>query len=158
MSGFGLGIGGAVTMGSLEVIYAENLPINRVSFFPFPQQEPKGTTKHAFYSQYRKIILSNSGFAVYISGNRLDADGKVAIVGKGVLEEFEIATQLGTIPIPFGASGWAAHEIWKQVSKEPSRYFGAIDVSAPFKVLGETGRGNSEYIAAIFEMIEKLGQ
>jgi hypothetical protein len=69
VSGFGLGIGGAVTMGSLEQVYADNLPVNRVSFFPFPQQEPIGTTKHAFYSQYRKSILSNSGFAVFVSGN-----------------------------------------------------------------------------------------
>jgi hypothetical protein len=148
----------AVTMGSLEQVYADNLPVNRVSFFPFPQQEPKGTTKEAFYSQYRKSMLSNSGFAVFISGNRLDPDGKAAAIGKGVLDEFEIATQLGTIPIPLGASGWAALEIWKQVSSEPSRYFGAADVSVPLKIIGDPGRGNDEYIAAIFAMIEKLSR
>jgi hypothetical protein len=158
VSGFGLGIGGAVTIGSLEQLYEDDLPVNRVSFFPFPQQKPKGITNQAFYSHYRKGILSNAGFAVYISGNRLGQDGKAALIGKGVLEEFEIATQLGTIPIPLGASGWAALEIWKRINIEPSRYFGAINVSAPLKILGETGRENNEYIAAIFEMIEKLGR
>jgi hypothetical protein len=158
VSGFGLGIGGVVTMGSLEQVYADNLPVNRVSFFPFPQQEPKGTTKQAFYSQYRKSILSNSGFAVFISGNRLQPDNKTAVVGKGVLEEFEIGTQLGTFPIPLGASGWAAMEIWKQVSSEPSRYFGATDVSEPLKILGDSRRENDDYIDAVFEMIEKLGR
>jgi hypothetical protein len=74
------------------------------------------------------------------------------------LEEFEIGTQLGTIPIPFGASGWAALEIWQEVSREPGRYFGATDVSAPLKILGDAGRGNDEYIGAIFEMIEKLSR
>jgi hypothetical protein len=158
VSGFGLGIGGAVTMGSLEQVYADDLPVNRVSFFPFPQQEPKGTTKQAFYSQYRKSILSNSGFAVFVSGNRLQPDDKTTAIGKGVLEEFEVGTQLGSVPIPLGASGWAALEIWKQVSSEPSRYFGATDVSAPLKILGDARRGNDDYIGAIFEMIEKLSR
>ena len=31
-------------------------------------------------------------------------------------------------------------------------------MAAPLKILGEAGRGNSEYIAAMFEMIEKLGR
>lgn len=158
VSGFGLGIGSAVAMGSLEQVYADSLPVNRVAFFPFPQQEPKGTTKEAFYSQYRKSILSNAGFAVYISGNRIDSEGKAAVIAPGVMEEFEIATQLGTIPIPLGASGWAAQEIWKRVSNEPNRYFGTADVSAQLKILGETGRGNNEYIAAIFEVIKELGR
>jgi Sir2- and TIR-associating SLOG family len=84
----------------------------------------------------------------------LQLDDKTAAVGKGVLEEFEIGTQLGTFPIPLGASGWAAMEIWKQVSSEPSRYFGATDVSEPLKILGDPGRENEDYIDAIFEMIE----
>ena len=75
----------------------------------------------------------------------------------GVMEEFEIATKMGTIPIPLGASGWAAQEIWRQISSHPDRY-GATDVSALLKTLGEAGRGNNEYIAAMFEMIEKLGR
>src|SRR5205807_579665 len=121
---------------------------------PFPQQEPNGITKQAFYSQYRKSILSKSGFAVFVSGNRLQAGDNAAAIGKGVLEEFEIGTQLGTIPIPFGASGWAALEIWQKVSREPGRYFGATDISAPLKILGDAGRGNDEYIGAIFEMVQ----
>jgi hypothetical protein len=158
VSGFGLGVGGAVALGGLEIVYADNLPINRVSFFPFPQQEPKGTTGEAFRSQYRRSILSNAGFAVYISGNRLDPTTNAAITAPGVLEEFKIATQLGTIPIPVGATGWAAHEIWQRVTNQPDRYYGATDVSAPLQILGEPGRGNDEYLAAIFEMIEKLGR
>ena len=158
MSGFGVGVGSAVALGSLELVYSDNLPVDRVSFFPFPQQEPKGTTQEAFRSQYRKSILSNSGFAMYISGNRLDSSGKTVVVAPGVIEEFEIATQLGAIPIPLGASGWAAQEIWKRVSNHPDRYYGATDVSVPLKTLGEAGRGNNEYIAAMFEMIEKLSQ
>jgi hypothetical protein len=119
---------------------------------------PKGITKEAFHSQYRKTIVSNAGFAVYISGNRLDEGTKTVTIAPGVMEEFEIATRMGTIPIPLGASGWAAQEIWRQVSSHPDRYYGATDVSAPLKTLGEAGRGNSEYISAMLAMIEKLGR
>jgi hypothetical protein len=126
--------------------------------FPFPQQKPGGGTEEAFRSQYRRTILSNSGFIVFVSGNRLDPAQQNAVVSRGVIEEFEIATQLGKIPIPLGASGWAAQQIWQLVSNEPSRYYGATDVSAELKVLGEAGRGNNEYIAAMFEMIDKLGR
>lgn len=158
VSGFGVGVGSTVAMRSLELIYANSLPVNRVSFFPFPKQEPNGTTKEAFYSQYRKSILSNAGFAVYISGNRFDLSNNAAVIAPGVMEEFEIATQLGTIPIPFGASGWAAQKIWNHVSDQPNRFYGAADVSAPLKILGETGHRDDEYIAAIFEMFERLGR
>ncbi len=157
MSGFGVGVGSLVALGSLELIYADNLSLNRVAFFPFPQKVPKGFTKETFNSQYRKTILSNSGFAIYICGNRLDPTAKSAVVAQGVIEEFEIASQLGIIPIPLGASGWAAEKIWQQVNQQPKKYYGAADVSASLQVLGEPGRGNNEYIAAVFEMIERLG-
>ena len=158
VSGFGLGVGSAVALGSLEMVYSENLPVTRMSFFPFPQHQPGGTTIETFQSQYRKSILSNAGFAVYISGNRIEPSSKAATVAPGVMKEFEIATQLGTIPIPLGASGFAAQEIWRQVSNQQTRYYGATDVSAPLRILGEAGRGNDEYIAAIFAMIEMLGR
>jgi hypothetical protein len=153
-----MGVGSAVVLGALELVYAENLPIGRIALFPYPQQRPEGTTKEAFQAQYRKTILSTSGFAVFVSGNRLEPGSKTAVVAPGVIEEFEIATQLGKIPIPLGASGWAAQQIWQQVSKEPNRYYGTTDVTAQLKVLGEAGRGNNEYIAAMFEMIDKLGR
>jgi hypothetical protein len=157
VSGFGIGIGSAVALGALEQVYAENLPVGRVSLFPFPQKEPGAATKEAFQTQYRTSILSNSGFAIVVSGNRFDEHAKNTLIAPGVLEEFEIAIRLGKFPIPFGASGWAAHQVWEIVTKEPSRYYGGIDVAEPLRILGEPGRGNDEYIAAIFEMIEKLG-
>jgi hypothetical protein len=39
-----------------------------------------------------KSILSNSGFEVFISGNDSTQMARLRRLGKGVLEEFEIAT------------------------------------------------------------------
>lgn len=158
VSGFGVGVGSAVIVGALEVLYSAALPMDRLSLFPFPQKQAKGVTKEVFNSQYRTAILSNSGFAIFISGNRFDLAAKRPAISSGVLEEFEIATQLGKIPIPLGASGWAAQKIWETVSADPRRYYGPIDVSPQLKLLGEAGRGNDEYIAAMLEMIDKMGK
>ena len=158
VSGFGSGIGGAVAMGSMEMIYAKSLPISRVSFFPFPQTPPHGVTKEDFHRKHRESILANAGFAVFVSGNRFDPQSNAAAIGRGVMEEFEIAKHLGVVAIPVGASGWAAKEIWQQIANEPARFYGSVDVSQPLKILGEEGKTNAEYIAAVFEMIGRLSR
>jgi hypothetical protein len=157
VSGFGLGIGGAVALGALERIYAEGLSLERLSLFPFPQQKPEDGKRDDFYSQYRASMLSNSGFVLFISGNRNGSTTSVKDA-PGVMEEFDIACRLGKIPIPFGASGWAAQSIWKKVSEQPNAYYGAKNVSAELKILGENDRTDSEYIATIFKMIEELSR
>jgi hypothetical protein len=157
VSGLGAGVGGAVTLGALEQSYADNIPLGRLSLFPFPRQEPEQTSKKTFQSNYRASMLSNAGFAVFISGNRRDQDLKL-INAPGVMEEFEIASRLGKIPIPFGASGWAAQNIWEEVRSDPRKYFGPSDVAAALNVLGTSGRTDDQYMAAIFEILEKLGR
>lgn len=59
------------------------------------------------------------------------------ITAQGVWEEFDIAIKLGKVPIPFGASGWAAAEIWEKMKSDLARYYGTIDVIEPFEILGE---------------------
>jgi hypothetical protein len=158
VSGFGVGVGGAVVLGGLEQLYADGLPLNRVSLFPFPQHEPAGITKSAFRTQHRTSVLSNSGFVVFISGNRVGVKGKKVVDAPGVLEEFGIATKLGKLVIPFGASGWAAQAIWRQVAAHPSKYYGGSDLSAELKVLGKSGGTDDEYTDAIFRMLERLSR
>jgi hypothetical protein len=157
VSGLGSGVGGAVVLGALEQVYSDSLPLGRLSLFPFPQQEPENVTKQDFQSQYRESILSNAGFALFISGNRKDSSSKT-IDAPGVMEEFDIACRLRKVPVPFGASGWAAQNIWKKVREGPTTYYGKRDVSAALKVLGESGRTDDEYIGAIFQIFEELGR
>jgi hypothetical protein len=157
VSGLGSGVGGAVTLGALEQIYSDNLPIGRLSLFPFPRQEPAQTSKKTFQSNYRASMLSNAGFAVFISGNRRDQDLKL-INAPGVMEEFEIASRLGKMPIPFGASGWATQSIWEEVRDNLRKYYGPCDVAAALDVLGTSGKTDDEYIAALFDILEKLGR
>ena len=157
VSGIGSGVGGSVTLGALEQIYADNLPLGRLSLFPFPRQEPEQTSKKAFQSNYRASMLSNAGFAVFIAGNRRDPDLK-PVNAPGVMEEFEIAVRLGVIPIPFGASGWATNNIWEEVRNNPRKYYGTSDLAVALDVLGTSGGTDDEYMTAIFDILEKLGR
>ncbi len=155
ISGFGLGIGGAVALGALEEVYANNLPIRRVAMFPFPQEIPDRTQKEVFYSQYRESMISSAGFAFFLCGNR-EESGK-PVLSPGVIHEFEIARSVGVTPIPIGATGWAAEQIWKEVKDKPAAYFGNIDVCAQLRVLGESGHSDDEYVDAAFGIIRQIG-
>jgi hypothetical protein len=155
VSGLGIGVGGSVTLGALQQIYSDGLSLNRLSLFPFPKEKPEMLDSETFRSQYRQSIISNAGFAVFISGNRMGPNSKM-INAPGVIEEFAIASKLGKVPIPFGASGWAAQEIWQQVAKSPLSYFGEQQVWDALRVLGESGQTDDDYIAAIFQILDRL--
>jgi hypothetical protein len=154
VSGFGREVGGAVTLGALELIYAESLSTRRLLLFPFPVSTDEAM-KATLVTQYRTSMLSNAGFAFFICGNREDS-GKGTIVAPGVMQEFDLACQLGKVPVPLGASGWAAREIWSKVSAMPKLYFGTKDVSAELKVLGEEGKSDDEYVAAMFGIVREM--
>ena len=98
-------------------------------------------------------MISNVGFTVFVSGNRVDPATNKVVIGPGVMEEFGVAGELGKVPVPFGASGWAAHDIWEKVSAKPDMFYGTNNVSAPLKALGGSGRTDDAYIGSIFKMI-----
>jgi Sir2- and TIR-associating SLOG family/SIR2-like domain len=155
VSGLGVSVGGAVTLGALERIHSKNLTLQRLSLFPFPQQQPEFSSQEKFFDTYRRNMLSNAGFAIFISGNRPHPDGVVKN-SSGVMREFEIATELDVIPIPLGASGWTARSIWEVVSEHQTKYYGSRDVKEALATLGQENRSDSEYVDAIFKMIGTL--
>jgi hypothetical protein len=72
---------------------------------------PEGISRETFYTRYRTSMLSNSGFVLFIAGNREDAATKGAVIAPGVMEEFEIASRLGKVPIPFGGKCQSKHMV-----------------------------------------------
>jgi hypothetical protein len=153
-SGFGLGIGGVVALGALEEIFIKNLSMRRISLFPFPQEIPAGISKDDFYTQYRESVIANAGVALFICGNRAES-GKPQL-SPGVIREFEIACKLGAVPIPLGATGWAAEQIWNEVNKRIGEFF-AVNVSGELKILGGSGHSDEEYMKAIFGIMQAVG-
>lgn len=61
-----------------------------------------------------KEILSESGIAIFMFGNKVIADG--------CLQEFEISKEKGYAVIPIGSTGDATQKIFEEVKKEKEKY------------------------------------
>lgn len=159
ISGFGLGIGGSVIIGALETAYEDERASleERLMLRPFPQTGfPAGTTREEFWKRYRQSMISKAGFAVFLSGNKLDPSTGDTVMAGGVLQEFEIAVELGVYPIPVGATGSAAKQIWETVTGNLGRYYPGGGVKGHFQTLGNEGKSNQDLVEAIFAIIKRV--
>lgn len=157
VSGIGLGIGNHVLAGALEALYREEEPAldQRLRLRPFPQVVSAGVNKDQLYNRYRADLLSGTGFIVFISGNKVSDDGTV-VASDGVMKEFSIARELNMYPIPIGASGWAAEQIWHQVNESFDKIYPKGTPLDRFEKLADTGASNEELLDAAFELIRRL--
>jgi hypothetical protein len=160
VSGFGLGVGGAVIVGSMEVAYDKGVSIDeRMMLRPFPQGDPpSGMSREAFWRKYREDMIGNAGFAIFLSGNKLDPATHKTVIANGVLQEFEIAKQLKLYPIPVGATGHAAQEIWNEVHGNLDKFFPAKGVKTHFETLNNPHKSNKDLVEAILAIIKRVKQ
>jgi hypothetical protein len=120
VSGFGKGVGPYVLSGALEELYLEDVKNidRRLLLRPFPYERPSPDR----YRRYRESMLATVGFAVFLSGNRMDPQTGEVINSPGVEEEFRIATGNGAIPIAVGTTGHVAADLWKQIAANPAGF------------------------------------
>ncbi|HNN91789.1 MAG TPA: SIR2 family protein [Pseudomonadota bacterium] len=143
LSAIGANIGRWVAMNALEACVARNdtdfskhLTLRQFSGF-----SPSKLAKEDFEKKVRLELLSRSGFAIFISGNKSPPTGATIDISDGVMEEFKLATKLSVYPIPIGSSGYAAKEIWARVDKDFATYFPGLDHDAlrkPFEELNHS--------------------
>ena len=157
VSGYGLGIGGAVIIGAMETLSSEKHSdiSRRTTLRPFPQYFANDTERKEFFTHYRQEMISNAGFCVFLSGNKDSGDGKTSVIADGVLEEFRIARSLEKYPIPIGATGHAAREIWEEVNSHLKDIFSDVDVRREFAILGNEHQPEEKLIEAVFHIIKK---
>lgn len=157
--GMGLGIGGTVALGALEELYRRERSISansRTVLRPFPQEPPEGLSREAFWTKYREDMISRAGFAVFLCGNKL-VDGDAA-VASGVLKEWEITRRLGKYPIPVGATGHAARQIWEEVTASLDTFYPKGGVRQHFKTLGDKRSSNEQILEAVFAIIKRIAK
>ncbi len=153
VSGFGLGIGSAVIMGALSELYSTGRDDidRRLLLRPFPQKQLAGKERKAFNRKYREAMVAKCGFAVFIAGNKA-GEKKAA----GVLEECELVKAAGKIPIPIGATGFAAKHIWKSIEHNLDAAYGGAVSKGLFKRLNDPSAKNEELVEAVLEVIRKV--
>lgn len=160
VSGFGLGIGSSIVSGAVEAVYRNKQAqlSERATLLPFPLNITDPQKRAETFTKYRTDMISRSGFALFICGNRgIDHQGN-SIIGTGVMEEFDIAKIKKIYPIPVGATGHAAAEIWKEVAHSPNQFFGDVNVSKELTALNDQNKSNSDYLDAIFSIIKKVSK
>lgn len=154
VSGFGLGIGSSVITGVLEEIYLnrrEKLK-GQLLLRPFPQGD-KGKLQ---WEDYRKDMISYSGIAVFLLGNKL-VDDKIELAD-GVRKEFEIAIDSGALVLPIGATGYIAKELWQKVYDKYEEYYPGKIGFELFEKLGNESIEPDEIIDLVIKFLNQINK
>jgi hypothetical protein len=155
ISGGGLGIGTAAVLGAVAYASRQGTTVNdRVRVTAFDQDIEGGDRRELVYQQYREQMLKDSGFAIFVSGNRQDGTG--VRDATGVWNEFEMAIRKGVIPIPVGATGYVASKLWRLVRDQPHEYFDgdhAHQVAAALDKIGPGVTDRATILRGIFDII-----
>lgn len=159
VSGMGLGVGDAVAMGAIEAVYRKGGSHldERTVLRPFPQTEPGKADRDAIWTRYRREMLGRARSSIIVFGNKRDEAGKV-VDAPGVSEEFKIARELGTYPIPIGASGFMARELSKEVLAELDAIYGQLapQVRPHLEALANDKATDDEIISAVISILKTI--
>ncbi len=101
-------------------------------------------------------MISRAGSCIFISGNKLD-NGNV-VPANGVKSEFDICCQQGKYPIPLGATGHIAKDLWTTVKNDLDTYFSGKDVQADFEIIGDLQKSEEDLIAAVLRILETISR
>jgi hypothetical protein len=156
--GNGYGIGGAVINGATEFVFSTKYRHldDTIIIRSFPQVITGSKSKEDRNLEFRNEMLKNAGLALFIYGNKDDEKGGWKL-SNGMMTEFEIAIRNGVIPIPVGATGYAAEELWKKVMDEPTLYYpDNSDLLDIIKELGDKSLSEENLIDRIIKAISIL--
>lgn len=157
-TGFGLGVGGALVTGAIQEIYSSPTRTieEQLVMRPFPIGITDAAERNATFKKYRDEMVSQSGIAIFVLGNK-ETGGKV-IPADGLKAEFEQAAAAGLCLIPIGASGYMSETLWNEVLADPGRYYKAdiAKIVPLLKKLGDTSIAPTELLTPLFTLIDIL--
>jgi hypothetical protein len=155
ISGMGLKVGDYLVKGALLKLYETGTPAveNHLTLRPFPRNLPAEVNEGEFNAKYRRDMIAKCGFAIFIAGT-----SRSHLESEGVLQEYEIAKALKKIPIPIGATGFAARRIWEMMKPEIADIYGDAVPARTFKQLNEPGLTNEQLLNVVFEIIRRVSE
>lgn len=146
-SGFGLGIGSSVINGALDEIYLSKYKHidEYLCLRPFPQGIKDAQMRQAIFEKYRKDMISDTGIAIFLCGNKKDPNDSSKIIdAPGCWDEFRIARDNNNVIIPIGSTGFMAKKIFDEVRTNIDKYqyleeyIGILETSTDVETLVET--------------------
>jgi len=157
ISGFGLGIGSSVINGTLAYIYKNNRGHldDYLIMRPFPQNILDADKRKESWKNYREMMLSEAGIAVFFFGNKI-IDGNI-VESDGLIQEFEIALKLGLKVIPVGCTGYVSKDLWGKVISDYTNYHPENhDLKEAITALGKDDITEDEIINNLIKAINLL--
>ena len=157
ISGFGLGIGSSVINGALAYIYSNQKGHldEYLVLRPFPQNISDANERKALWKKYRQTMLSEAGIAVFFFGNKLV--DKNIVPSDGLIEEFEIALELGLKVIPVGCTGYVSRDLWNKVVSKYEEYYPLDpEIKKSIEILGQDKLDEPTIIANLIKTINLL--
>lgn len=159
ITGFGVGVGGAVINGALAFLseVGKTISDEDIVMRPFPQTATAGTTLPDLWTEYRKGIVEYCGIAIFVFGSKLDSTGNL-VLSSGMVQEFDLCVQSGVSVLPVGATGYMAKELWDKVLSDFDTYYPDADPAfrSAFVTLGDMAKTPQELLAAIENVIKLL--
>lgn len=155
VSGFGVGIGPLVVNGALEAAEKEGSRDlhDRLTLRPFPVAIADATVRRTRWTAYRKEMIRAAGIAIFLFGEKLESGKKV--LAEGVIEEFEIAHELGLTVVPVGVTGAAAKLLHERVLKDFKAFYPHKGYQKLFEALAKPGTPG-QILDRVLELIKKL--
>jgi hypothetical protein len=157
-TGLGLGIGDAIFTGALRKIMErkDSSIEDSLVLRPFPQSgDPTQLT--ALWDAYRKEILSHSGIALFLFGNKEDSSATV-VNADGMVREFKIAIEHGLPVLPIGATGSAAKTLSDKCLADPDKFLPQLNADGrkQFADLANHVDDLNELIPRIINLVRNL--
>jgi len=155
VSGFGLGVGSSVITGVLEYVYmsGKRLDSDQLILRPFPQSEVGSRSIAEIWQEYRTDMISYSGIAIFLFGNKIK-DGEI-VSSDGLIKEFEIARSSGLLLFPVGATEYATREVYTKLLEDG--YFDSADFpSCARKYIAELGDAKADLASLKNSLINAL--
>ncbi|HEX9943139.1 MAG TPA: SIR2 family protein [Thermoanaerobaculia bacterium] len=155
VSGFGLNIGSSVVEGALLKLYerGESAIEKHLFLRPFPRHLPTKLSEAAFNRKYREDMIAKCGFAVFVAGT-----SRTHPESEGVLQEYEIVKALGKVPIPIGATGFAARRIWEMTEPDLERHYLGVVKPRTFRQLNDPNLSNEQILDVVFDIIKRVSE
>lgn len=110
---------------------------------PFPQN----LQGKEYWTQNRKDLISYSGIALFVFGNKKDEKEKI-VLSTGMREEFEIAKENNLLLVPIGATGYISEEFYKELEN-------SYKDCELYKKLGDKTLEPNEMIDTILNFLNK---
>jgi hypothetical protein len=160
ITGFGVGVGGAVINGALAYLNEAGKTISDEDLVmrPFPQVATGTGTLAEQWTNYRKAMLNYAGIAVFLFGNKRDHTGGAVIASNGMREEFELCVERGAFPLPVGATGFMARELWELMNADLAKFYpvASPEFTTDFGRLGDATKTGDELIAILQRLVSYL--